>query len=124
VAALTGDDLLATERYRTLAMKLLSLTDQRKIKTVLITSAQEGDGKTTVATGAAWSLAKIAERRVLLIDASPTSSLGRMLGIEPKRGWVNLLDGSSELKQAVVRLQPNGLYVLTAGAPARAPSLR
>lgn len=117
VAALTGDDSLATERYRALAVKLLNLTDRRKMKTVLITSAQASDGKTTIATGAAWSLAKGAERRVLLIDASPTSSsVGQMLGIEPKRGWLNLLDGSSDLKQALIRLEPNGLYLLTAGA--------
>ncbi|PYT06802.1 MAG: hypothetical protein DMF60_08490 [Acidobacteria bacterium] len=108
---------IAAERYRSLAVKLLNLMDRRKIKTLLITSAQAGDGKTTIATGAAWSLAKRAERRVLLIDASPISSpVGRMLGIEPKRGWLNLLDDSSELKHALVRLEPNGLYLLTAGA--------
>jgi protein-tyrosine kinase len=117
VAALTGGDSLATERYRALAVKLLNLTDRRTMKTLLITSAQAGDGKTTIATGAAWSLAKGAERRVLLIDASPTSSsVGRMLGIDPKRGWLNLLDGSSDLKQALIRLEPKGLYLLTAGA--------
>lgn len=122
VAALTGGDSLATERYRALAVKLLNLTDRRKMKTLLITSAQAGDGKTTIATGAAWSLAKGAERRVLLIDASPTSSpAGRMLGIEPKRGWLNLLDGSSELKQVLIRLEPKGLYLLTAGAISAQP---
>ena len=117
VAALTGNDSLATERYRALAVKLLNLTVRRKMKTLLVTSAQAGDGKTTIATGAAWSLAKGAERRVLLIDAGPTSSsVGRMLGIEPKRGWLNLLDGSTELKQVLIRVEPNGLYLLTAGA--------
>lgn len=117
VAALTGDDSIATERYRALALKLLNLTSRRKLKTLLITSAQAGDGTTTIATGAAWFLAKGAERRVLLIDACPTSSpVGRMLGIEPKRGWLNLLDGSSDLRQALVRLEPKGLYLLTAGA--------
>ena len=117
VAALTSGDALATERYRALSVKLLNLSKLRKVKTILISSAQAGDGKTTIATGAAWSLAKGAQRRVLLIDASPaSSSVGRMLGIEPKRGWLNLLDGSSELKQALIRIEPNGLYLLTAGS--------
>ena len=121
LAALTSVSL-ATERYRALAVKLLNLTDRRKMKTLLITSAQAGDGKTTIATGAAWSLAKGSERRVLLIDASPTCSpAGRMLGIEPKRGWLNLLEGSSELKQVLIRLEPNGLYLLTAGAISAQP---
>jgi capsular exopolysaccharide synthesis family protein len=124
VAALTGDDPLAVERYRRLAAKLVNLADRRKLKTLLITSAEEGEGKTTVATGAAWLLARHPGRRVLLIDARPSSSsVGRMLGIDAKRGWLNLVDGSCELKHALMRLEPNGLYVLTAGAPAAAQSI-
>jgi capsular exopolysaccharide synthesis family protein len=116
VAALKGDASLAKERYRALSVKLLNLADRRKMKTLLVTSAQADDGKTTIATGLAWSLAKGAERRVLLIDASQTlSAAGRMLGIEPKRGWLNMLDGSSVLKQALIRFDPNGLYLLSAG---------
>lgn len=124
LAALTGEDSWAVERYRALSVKLLSLAHQRKLKTLLITSAEAGEGKTTVATCAAWSLAKHPERRVLLIDANPaSSSIGGMLGIDAKRGWLNLADGSSDLKHALVRLDPNGLYVLTPGAPATAQSI-
>jgi capsular exopolysaccharide synthesis family protein len=119
VAALADDDPIAVERYRALAVKLMDLADRRKLKTLLITSAEAGEGKTTVATGTAWSLAKHPERRVLLIDASPNSSaVGRMLGIDPQCGWLNLLNGSCELKNALIRLEPNGLYVLTPGATA------
>lgn len=122
VAALKGEDSSAMASYSALSAKLLNLAARRKLKTFLITSAQSGAGTTTIATGAAWSLAKGAERRVLLIDASSaSSSVARMLGIEPKLGWLNLLDGSSELKQALIRLEPNGLYVLTAGATAAGP---
>jgi capsular exopolysaccharide synthesis family protein len=122
VAALAGADTVASERCRALAVKLLTLTDRRKIKTLLITSAQAGDGKTTIATGVAWTLAKGAERRVLLIDAGlGSSSIGRMLGIEPKRGWQNVLDRSSELNEAIIRVEPNGLYLLTAGAASALP---
>lgn len=117
LATLTREDALAVERYRTLALKLLNLADRRKLKTLLITSAEAGEGKTTVAAGVAWSLAKHPERRVLLIDANPTApSIGRILGIDPKRGWLNLVDRSCEIKHAFVRLDPNGLYVMTPGA--------
>jgi Mrp family chromosome partitioning ATPase len=121
VAALTGADPIAAERYRFLAAKLLNLVERRKLKTLLITSAVKGEGKTTVATGAAWLLAKHPGRRVLLIDARPASSaVGQMLGIGLNRGWLNLVDGSCELKHALTRLEPNGLYVLTAGTSAAA----
>lgn len=119
VVMLTREDPLAVERYSALAVKLLNLAERRKLKTLLITSAEAGEGKTTVATVVAWSLAKHPERRVLLIDANPASpSVGCALGIDPKRGWLNLVDRSCELKHALVRLDPNGLYVMTPGAPA------
>lgn len=113
-AALTGQDPSAAERYQSLAVKLLNLAERRKLKTVLITSAEAAEGKTTVATNVAWVLAKHPERRVLLIEASATStSVARALGIDPKRGWLDLADGSCKREQAIIRLDPNGLYVLT-----------
>lgn len=119
LAMLTREDPLAVERYRALAVKLLNLADRRKLKTLLITSAEAGEGKTTVAAGVAWLLAKHPQRRVLLIDANPASAcVGRTLGLDSKLGWLNLADRSCELKRAFVRLDPNGLYVMTPGAPA------
>ncbi len=123
VARLTREDPLAVERYRALAVKLINLSERRKLKTILITSADAGEGKTTVATVLALALAKDTERRVLLIDANPTSlSVGRTLGLNPKRGWRNLVDRSCELKRAIVRVDPNGLSVLTPGPQAASQS--
>jgi Mrp family chromosome partitioning ATPase len=116
LSVFAGEDSLAIERFRTLGVRILNLAARRKLKTLLITSAEAGEGKTTVAMSVAWSLAKYHERRVLLIDASPTSSsVCRSLGMEAKRGWIDLIDGSCEREQAMFRLDPNGLYVLTPG---------
>ena len=113
---LTDGDSLAAERFRTLAARILNMTVRRKLKTLLITSAEAGEGKSTVATSVAWCLAKHPERRVLLIDASLASlSICRSLGVEEKRGWVDLIDRSCEPKQAIVRFDPNRLYVLSPG---------
>ena len=115
-AALTGKDSSAAEKYQSLAVKLLSLAERRKLKTVLITSAEAAEGKTTVATNVAWLLAKRPERRVLLIDASPaSSSVTRALGINPKHGWLDLADRSCKREQAIIRLDPSGLYTLPPG---------
>src|SRR5713226_1645168 len=90
--ALTCEDSLAAERFRTLAVRILNLAARRKLKTLLVTSAEAEEGKTMVATSVAWSLAKDPERRVLLIDASLTSSsVCRSLGLEAKRGWIDLI---------------------------------
>lgn len=121
LGAITGNDKLAAERYRALAVKMLNLADRQKLKTLLITGAVAGEGRTTVAINLAWCLAQSSlagkkRCRVLLVDATTTCDTGRALGINPKRGWLSLADKSSQPKQAMVRLDPNGLYVMTSGA--------
>jgi protein-tyrosine kinase len=125
LASITGEDKVAAARYRALAVSVLNMAERRKLKTLLVTSAVAAEGKTTVALNLAWSLAQKTlaqkqQRRVLLIDATRSSDTGRMLGINPKRGWLSLADSSCEPKQAMVRLDPNGLYVMTSGAHAEA----
>lgn len=124
LAAITGKDRPAAEGYRALAVKVLNLAERQKLKTLLVTSAVAGEGKTTVAINLAWCLAQkssvqksfAGKRRVLLIDATRTGDTGRALGINPKRGWLSLADKSCEPKQTMCRLDPNGLYVMTSGA--------
>jgi protein-tyrosine kinase len=119
LAALCRDDVRGAERYHALAARVLNLLGKRKRKTILITSAEPGEGKTTIATCLAWSLAKLRERRVALVDAGLTSgSTARYLGIEAKRGWNNLADGSCELRETMIRIDPNGLYVVRLGESA------
>ena len=115
-AALHDKDQLARERYRTLAVRLLSLNSRRKMKTLLVTSAEEGEGKTTVAINLAWSLAKSLEGRVLFLDANPGASpLSRVLGPHARRGWMDIAEGSCSFGDACCMARPNGLYMLTPG---------
>ena len=121
LSCITGADRIAAERYRILSANLLDLVERRKLKTVLFSSAEAAEGKSTIAISLAWSiaqkfLAQKERRRVLLIDATRTFDTIRMLGINPKRGWLDLATGSFEPKHAMVRVDPHGLYVLTSGA--------
>jgi capsular exopolysaccharide synthesis family protein len=117
LAALTGLDELAAERYRTLAVRLLNFAARRKLKSLLVTSAREAEGKTTVATNLAWVMAKSSERRVLLIDADLRNpSVSRMLGIKAGCDLLELAEGRLMLTDAAIRIDPNGLYVLASRA--------
>jgi protein-tyrosine kinase len=116
LVAINGSDVLAAERYRTLAVRLLNMASQqnKKTKTLLITSAKQGEGKTTVATNLAWVMAKPGERRVLLIDAHvQNSSVCTRLNLKPQCGWLDVADGNSKFIDAAIRLDPNGLYVMS-----------
>ena len=115
VAAIAGGDALAAERYRTLAVRLSTLAARRKIKSIVVTSADAGEGKSTVAASLAWTLARRGERRVLLLDANASkAAISDLLGVQPARGWLGLSDGSAELADAMLRIDPNGLYLMTA----------
>jgi protein-tyrosine kinase len=114
-AALAGGDALAAERYRTLAVRISTLAARRKIKSLVVTSADAGEGKSTVAASLAWTLARPDVRRVLLLEANArTASLNCLLGVQPARGWLGLSDAPSEMANAMLRIDPNGLYVMTA----------
>jgi Mrp family chromosome partitioning ATPase len=121
LGSVTGSDKRASERYRTLAVNVLNQIQSRKLKTVLVASAEGAEGRTTIAINIAWSLAQkfLAQkprRRVLLIDATRSFDVSRMLGINPKRGWLDLMERSCDTKQAMVRIDPSGLYVMASGA--------
>jgi capsular polysaccharide biosynthesis protein/Mrp family chromosome partitioning ATPase len=59
---------LAGEGYRRLRANLLCSTTERPIKSLVVTSAREGEGKTRTAANLAGVVAAL-DRRVLLIDA-------------------------------------------------------
>lgn len=118
LVALTAQDALAQERYRSLGVRIINAASGLKLKTLVITSAEAGEGKSTVAINLAWVMARRPERRVLLIDASlRSSSVSRMLGLAPSRGWLDVPDDLSGLAGAMARLDPNGLYVMAPGLP-------
>jgi capsular exopolysaccharide synthesis family protein len=116
LTAITGEDAQASERYRTLGLRLLNMAAKRKLKTVIVTSAREREGKSTVATNLAWVMASAGERRVALIDANlDHPSICRMLGVKPQRGWLDVIEDGAQLSDAITRLDPNKLYLLAAG---------
>ncbi|MEN3330958.1 MAG: protein-tyrosine kinase [Blastocatellia bacterium] len=115
VAAIAGSDALAAERYRTLAVRISTLAARRKIKSLVVTSADAGEGKSTIAANLAWTLARPGVRRVLLLEANVrAASIHRLLGIQPARGWLSMSDAATESANTLTRVDPNGLYIMTA----------
>jgi polysaccharide biosynthesis transport protein len=77
------------------------LESDRRIRSVLVTSSAEGDGKTTVA----WNLARVAagrDTRVLFVEADLRHPvLTRTLGLDPSQNLGQILDGSAELSDVI-----------------------
>jgi tyrosine-protein kinase len=93
VPAADFDNFLALRAY------LRYVGPNGDLRSVLVTSAASGDGKTTVA----WNLACAAatpERRVLLVEADVRApTLARGLKVEPESGLSDVLAGRAELGQ-------------------------
>jgi len=82
---------------------------------LLITSTQPGEGKTTVAANLAISLAQLGQR-VLLVDADLRfPSLQRLFGVRQSLGLVSYLTGQQDWRSAVCPSRSPGLDLLLCG---------
>jgi Mrp family chromosome partitioning ATPase/capsular polysaccharide biosynthesis protein len=103
------------EALRALRISLRLSGGKRAPRTILVTSAMPGEGKSTLARNLALVCADGGER-VLLIDADlRRPSVPRLFGIEPVRGLTHVLAGSLSPGNAVVHVikptvppSPNG----------------
>jgi len=103
------------EAYRVLRTSvLLSSTDQPP-KTILVTSGQPGEGKTTTVVNTAISLAQLGSS-VLIIDCDLRKpSVHKVLGIDHVVGLSTYLTGSGEIDDVIQKLPILNLSVLTSG---------
>lgn len=93
------------DAYRTLRMNLAGIgPDRGTPRSILVTSAVRGEGRTMTAVNLATSMA-LAERRVVLVDADlrrPTVATVVRLPSPPPDGFADLLLGEATAEQALV----------------------
>ena len=103
------------EAYRSVRTGLQFATTHGMPRTIFVTSANAGEGKTTSTMELAHNIAQLG-RRVLIIDADLRKpSLHRLFNVDNAIGLSNLLAGASDVQSAVqATTQPN-LSVMTSG---------
>lgn len=103
------------EAYRMLRTSILLAAAGQPPKTVLVTSSQPGEGKTTTAINTSICLSQLGAT-VLLIDADMRRPrVHKALGIDHRRGLSNYLSGNISLKTVVQATKIKNLYVLPSG---------
>ena len=120
--AFNSDRLLAldsrssvAEAYRVLRTSVLLSSTEKPPKTILITSGQPGEGKTTTAVNTAISLAQLGSS-VLIIDCDLRKpSVHKVLGVDHVVGLSTYLSRRGKLEDVIQALPVENLSVLTAG---------
>ena len=110
-----GQNTPLAEAFHELRTSVLLSTAKHPPRTLLVTSAKGGEGKTTVAANLAVSLAQLGEK-VLLIDADlRRPSLHKFFGVANTSGLVNFLTGSPDWRSLLSQAAPIGLFVMPSG---------
>ena len=104
-----------TEAYNSLRGALLYARADGLPPTLLVTSAQAAEGKTTTSYAIASGLARIG-KRVLLIDADMRRpSLHRVIDSDNERGFSSLLTSQDTLSSAMLPGGIDNLMIVTSG---------
>lgn len=91
----------AIQAYETLVTSLHVFHTTHLLKTILVTSSQPGEGKTTVTVNLAVTMA-LAGRNVLVVDADLRKPrLHHVFGLENNRGTAEILAGKVTLEEIV-----------------------
>jgi Mrp family chromosome partitioning ATPase len=109
------------ERFRRLADALAEVRDARGIKVLLFTSCHRAEGRTTLVLTLARALAR-RPGRTLLVDADLTGPMvSRQLGLRPRIGLDDVIEGGQALADAIVDAPDDHLAVLPLRASVAAP---
>ena len=104
------------EHYRHFAIRTNRILKQRDARTLLVTSASRGEGKTTTSANLALALASIAGgRRIALVDLDlRRPAVAESLGVQPQVGFEEVLRGDAALHEArnATQLSDLDLYLL------------
>jgi capsular exopolysaccharide synthesis family protein len=118
-----ADMQAAVESYRTLRTRLVKQQTRNGTRSLVVSSAIQGEGKTLTTFNLALCYANIQNWPVLAVDADlRTRDLSRLMGDPKSPGLAWILEGACDYPSAILRTDVPSLYVLPAGEAERSPS--
>lgn len=105
---------ITAESYRSLRTNIQYSSIDKQVKTLVVTSSNAGEGKSTVAGNLAYTFFQ-SGKRVLIIDCDLRKpSLHRKFNVSNEVGLTDVLVGTSELNKVMKKID-DSLYLLTTG---------
>jgi protein-tyrosine kinase len=112
---INADDPVAIEAFSILRSRLLKACEPDK-RAILITSAEQGEGKTVVAVNLALSLAQLGQKRILLVDSDlRVCGVTHMLDVYNRYGLADFLRSEQPLESVIHPTNIRNLSVVPAG---------
>jgi len=107
-----------SDRFKLLRTQVLSLLRERERNSILITSANRNEGRTTTAINLAISMAQQLDSTVLLVDADlKAPSIHKILGLSVEKGLTDCLLGQASIEESLINPGISRLVVLPSGNP-------
>jgi capsular exopolysaccharide synthesis family protein len=117
IVAFSDRHSYVAEQYKVLRTNLYSLTPGKKIKTILLTSAQPQDGKTTTSCNLAATLSLDKEKKTLIVDGDFRKSLVHKIFSVPKTpGFSEILSKEADVSYFTQKPSVRNLYIIPAGS--------
>jgi protein-tyrosine kinase len=116
LVSIAEPDSPGAEMFRVLSTRLAHMQRKRRLHKLLITSSEGDEGKSVVTANLAFSIARRANERVLLIEADlRRPSASGLLTNSPLRGIAEWSEGKLALEDALYRVNDLPLWLLSAG---------
>lgn len=116
VIVLSAPDSAGAENFKIVRTQLLFAGNGQRPRTIMVTSAFPGEGKTFVAVNLAVSLALGIDEHVLLIDCDlRRPQVHKTLGYRNGQGLYECLTGEKQLKDLIISTHIDKLSMLPAG---------
>lgn len=111
------------ETYRTMRTAVLFSDTKAKSRTILVTSPEAGDGKTTVVSNLAIAMAQAGQKTLVLEADFRKPMQNKIFGVDhDNKGLSNVLAGADELEAVIKSTCVSGLDILTCGPEIHNPS--
>jgi len=112
-----------TESFRRLKAMIRGLAGGEKLRSVTVTSAGKGEGKSTTALNLAVAMCQDFDQRIAIVDADlRRPRLHRLLGMTPRRGLSDILGGEVLPEDVLITNSVPRLTILPGGRTSKSPA--
>lgn len=117
-----NQDLL--EETLRIKLNLLRTITNKRLKSIMVTSANHGEGASILAVNLAFAFALDGKTRVLLVDANiRRPNLHTLFGLECKKGFLDFIGGNTGLAETIRETAFPNIHLMTAGQSQRSNTL-